>query len=108
MDLINSTARQIWLQKLLKFPTPEYLHMPVAIHANGEKLSKQTSAPAINKEKPASYWLHHALMFLNQDPPGDLAGYNTADILDWAIMHWNCSALKGLKNKTHDKDLSSE
>lgn len=46
-DLIDSTARQIYLQRLLGFPTPRYLHVPVIRNAQGEKLSKQTGAGAI-------------------------------------------------------------
>ncbi len=47
VDLIDSTARQIYLQRLLKVPTPRYLHVPVVRNANGEKLSKQTEARAV-------------------------------------------------------------
>jgi glutamyl-Q tRNA(Asp) synthetase len=43
-DLLDSTPRQIYLQRLLGVPTPRYLHVPVVRNANGEKLSKQTGA----------------------------------------------------------------
>ena len=43
-DLLASTPRQIYLQRALGLPTPAYLHVPVAINAAGEKLSKQTRA----------------------------------------------------------------
>jgi glutamyl-Q tRNA(Asp) synthetase len=43
-DLLASTPRQIWLQRALGFPTPSYLHVPVAIDGGGRKLSKQTGA----------------------------------------------------------------
>ena len=46
-DLIDSTARQIHLQRLLGVPTPRYLHVPVVRNASGEKLSKQTGALAV-------------------------------------------------------------
>jgi glutamyl-Q tRNA(Asp) synthetase len=46
-DLLESTPRQIYLQRLLGVPTPRYLHVPVVRNANGEKLSKQTGAAAI-------------------------------------------------------------
>lgn len=48
-DLLDSTARQIYLQHLLKLPTPTYLHLPVVLSANGEKLSKQTGAVGFDR-----------------------------------------------------------
>ncbi len=44
-DLIASTARQIYLQQLLRLPTPHYLHLPVVLHTDGEKFSKQNGQP---------------------------------------------------------------
>jgi glutamyl-Q tRNA(Asp) synthetase len=46
-DLLDSTPRQIFLQRLLGVPTPRYLHVPVVRNASGEKLSKQTGALAV-------------------------------------------------------------
>ncbi len=46
-DLLDSTPRQIYLQHLLRVPTPRYLHVPVVRNGLGEKLSKQTGATAI-------------------------------------------------------------
>ena len=46
-DLLDSTPRQIYLQRLLGVPTPRYLHVPVVRNASGEKLSKQTGAAAL-------------------------------------------------------------
>ena len=51
-DLLDSTARQIELQQCLGLPTPRYLHVPVVMDANGEKLSKQTLADAIDDARP--------------------------------------------------------
>lgn len=48
-DLLDSTARQIYLQKLLGLPTPTYLHLPVVLSSNGEKLSKQTGAVSFDR-----------------------------------------------------------
>ncbi|KFC68854.1 tRNA glutamyl-Q(34) synthetase GluQRS [Massilia sp. LC238] len=46
-DLLDSTPRQIFLQRVLGVPTPRYLHVPVVRNENGEKLSKQTGALAV-------------------------------------------------------------
>lgn len=43
-DLLDSTTRQIYLQRLLGYATPTYLHVPTVVNARSEKLSKQTSA----------------------------------------------------------------
>ena len=65
-DLLDSTARQIFLQSLLGLPTPRYLHVPVAVNAAGEKLSKQTGAEPIDLSRPERE-LGRALAFLGQD-----------------------------------------
>jgi glutamyl-Q tRNA(Asp) synthetase len=51
-DLLDNTPRQICLQQLLGVPTPRYLHVPVARNAAGEKLSKQSGAPALDLSDP--------------------------------------------------------
>jgi len=47
-DLLDSTPRQIHLQKLLGLSTPRYEHVPIVMNEKGEKLSKQTLAPALD------------------------------------------------------------
>ena len=51
-DLADNTARQIALQRRLGLPTPHYLHTPLVLTAGGEKLSKQTGAPALDLADP--------------------------------------------------------
>jgi glutamyl-Q tRNA(Asp) synthetase len=53
-DLADNTARQILLQRALGLPTPGYLHTPLVRGANGEKLSKQNGARAIDTATPAA------------------------------------------------------
>ena len=53
-DLLDSTPRQIYLQRLLGAPTPRYLHVPVVRNSNGEKLSKQTGAMAVTVDDEPS------------------------------------------------------
>ncbi|MCZ8258155.1 MAG: glutamate--tRNA ligase family protein, partial [Polaromonas sp.] len=51
-DLADNTARQILLQRALSLPTPRYLHTPLVLGANGEKLSKQNGAEALDMAQP--------------------------------------------------------
>jgi glutamyl-Q tRNA(Asp) synthetase len=51
-DLLDSSARQIYLQRLLHYRAPAYLHIPVLRNDLGEKLSKQTGAPALDLTRP--------------------------------------------------------
>ncbi len=69
-DLLDSTPRQIYLQRLLDLPTPRYLHVPVALDAAGAKLSKQTGAMPIEADPGA---LRRALAFLGQPQAATLA-----------------------------------
>lgn len=62
-DLLDSTPRQIYLQKLLDYPTPRYLHVHVVTNASGEKLSKQTGAHALDLARPLDE-LREAAAFL--------------------------------------------
>jgi glutamyl-Q tRNA(Asp) synthetase len=57
------------LQRLLGYPTPRYLHVPAAVNAAGEKLSKQTGAQPVD----ISNGLRRALAFLGQRDTDDLA-----------------------------------
>ncbi|WP_050478442.1 tRNA glutamyl-Q(34) synthetase GluQRS [Herbaspirillum rhizosphaerae] len=63
VDLLESTARQIYLQRLLGYPTPSYLHVPLVKHTDGEKLSKQNGAQALDLTRPLDE-LHLAAEFL--------------------------------------------
>jgi glutamyl-Q tRNA(Asp) synthetase len=72
-DLLDSTARQIHLQRLLGARTPRYAHVPVAVNASGEKLSKQAGARALDLANPQAE-LARARRFLGQADDGwDLA-----------------------------------
>ena len=51
-DLLESTARQIYLQQLLGFREPRYLHVPAVANDRGEKLSKQTGAQPLDTTNP--------------------------------------------------------
>jgi len=86
-DLLDSTPRQIYLQQQLNYRTPEYCHLPLAVDATGNKISKSAGAAKVDvthKEK----LLVKTLAFLGQKPPRDLSLSNIDDIWAWAIKHW--------------------
>lgn len=89
-DLLDSTPRQIYLQRLLGFPTPNYLHLPVVVNEQGEKLSKQTRAEAVS---PSPATLFAALEFLNQQPPAALQQASLSEQLGWAKKNWRPAAI---------------
>ena len=93
-DLLDSTARQIYLQKLLGLPTPQYLHIPVAVNAQGQKLSKQTLAGALTTEgSNICSLILSALRFLGQ-PVADLSSASTSsDLLRQSAQCWDRNRL---------------
>lgn len=93
-DLLDSTPRQIHLQRLLGFPTPAYMHLPIAVNAQGEKLSKQTLAPAITTDDVIAT-LISTLEFLSQHPPAELRQGSVEEVWEWAIKNWQPERLKG-------------
>ena len=93
-DLLDSTARQIYLQQLLNLATPRYLHIPVATNAAGQKLSKQTLAPGISSADCARA-IEAALQFLGQPKPPPAA--STSVLLDAAVRNWNVSAIPQMR-----------
>jgi glutamyl-Q tRNA(Asp) synthetase len=86
-DLLNSTSRQIYLQHLLGYPTPSYLHLPVVVNARGEKLSKQTCATPLDVSDPMPQ-LMMAIRFLGQAPPKELIRSSVSSFWKWATENW--------------------
>ncbi len=85
-DLLDSTPRQVHLQRLLDLPTPGYCHLPIAVDAAGAKLSKQTGAAPVDSERPTPA-LRAALAFLGQpSPPPRLS--DPGALLRWAVGRW--------------------
>jgi glutamyl-Q tRNA(Asp) synthetase len=92
VDLLDSTPRQIHLQRLLGYGTPGYAHIPVAVAGSGQKLSKMNGAAAIPLDRPAPV-LFAALRALRQDPPDALAYAQLPEIWQWAMQHWTLDTL---------------
>ncbi|MFU8821978.1 MAG: tRNA glutamyl-Q(34) synthetase GluQRS [Gammaproteobacteria bacterium] len=96
-DLLDSTPRQVWLQRLLDYPTPRYMHLPIVIAPGGEKLSKQTGAAAVDA-RCADELGWRILAALGQAPPPELRGAAPAELWAWAVPHWRPQQLGGIRN----------
>lgn len=96
VDLLDSTARQMWLQECLGQPTPSYAHLPVAVNAAGEKLSKQTLAPAVNPDAGTSL-LVSVLRFLGHSVPNEMARASLRDFWAWAIASWSVERVPSVR-----------
>ena len=91
-DLLDNTARQIYLQAQQGYPTPCYAHIPLAVNALGEKLSKQNFARALPVDHPEPI-LWEALRTLGQNPPTELTDAPVSEQLGWATAHWSLAAI---------------
>jgi len=95
-DLLDSTPKQIFLQNILGYKTPNYCHFPVIIDQQGNKLSKQKCAQAASTESPQNM-LFLLLDLLQQNPPKKLKNAPVAEILNWGIEHWQSAPLKKMR-----------
>lgn len=96
-DLLDNTERQIWLGKVLGYPELQYMHLPLAMNDQGQKLSKQNMAQALDLTQ-APQLLQQALRALRQ-PEVDLD--SPAAMLKQAVVQWSiqriphCTELQG-------------
>ncbi|MDO9219889.1 MAG: tRNA glutamyl-Q(34) synthetase GluQRS [Thiobacillus sp.] len=93
-DLLWNTPRQIYLQTLLGLPMPVYAHVPLITNATGQKLSKQTRAPALPVSGQSAV-LAHVLAVLGHPPPAELESADPAGLLAWARTHWRIESVPG-------------
>lgn len=89
-DLLFSTPRQIYLQECLGFPHPHYIHLPLALDAGGEKISKRHGSVAIDRDGGGAL-LWRALRFLGQEAPDGLRRAEPRAVLDWGVEHFTLS-----------------
>lgn len=98
-DLLESTPRQVYIQKILGINTPTYLHLPIALDKSGKKISKSDNIKSIAKTDTVET-LHKALCFLGHRPPEQLRKSSVEDILNWAIENWTITKLPKEKEIT--------
>ncbi len=106
-DLLDSTPRQILLQRHLNLPTPDYVHFPVAVNEVGEKLSKQTHAPPLDETNPSPA-LSKALRFLGQRVPDELEGGSPEELLTWATAHWDLASVPCSLTQPYPRNSAKE
>jgi glutamyl-Q tRNA(Asp) synthetase len=91
-DLLHLSARQLHLMQQFNRQPPQLLHIPIITDANGQKLSKQHYAAALDT-RHRSFLLYCALKDLGQEPPKYLCYRSIARIWDWAYSHWQASLI---------------
>lgn len=92
-DLLDSTARQVYLQQLLGFKTPVYAHHPVLTDAEGRKLGKRYGSDPITSLSPLQV-LRQALVALDQPCP-KLASMD--ELWQWALGNWQLSRIPAVR-----------
>lgn len=104
-DLIEPTVRQISLYNVFGWDVPDYIHLPLALNAQGNKLSKQNHAPALPNGDPRPV-LIDALRFLNQNVTSEWQDLRLDELLKTAIDNWVLSAVPKIQHsQTHLAEL---
>lgn len=91
-DLLDNTPRQLYLQELLGIAAPRYLHVPLIVQPDGNKLGKSYRSPPLDAAQAAPL-LVRALKALGQKPPADLQQSSPREVLAWGIGHWDANAI---------------
>jgi glutamyl-Q tRNA(Asp) synthetase len=94
VDLLDSTAAHLHLQRTLGLPAPRYVHLPVVENVAGQKLSKQTGAAPVATEA-ASAIARQVLGLLGLSVPSELAGAPPGMLWHWAAERWDVTRLQG-------------
>jgi glutamyl-Q tRNA(Asp) synthetase len=108
-DLLDNTARQMYLQQQLNYPQPHYLHLPLVLDGNNEKLSKQTNATAIACNTPGEalkalqaaakhLGLDKPTLFNNSSDGSDSKEVNKLKINESTIKQWLETAVEHYRN----------
>ena len=103
-DLIEPTVRQISLYRHFDWAEPGYIHLPLALNSDGNKLSKQNHAPALSPGDPRPEIIR-ALQFLHQDSVKEWQDLSIEDLLKHAVLNWRLSAVPKIQ---HSQTACSE
>ncbi|MHB0774659.1 tRNA glutamyl-Q(34) synthetase GluQRS [Halomonas sp. WWR20] len=99
-DLLDNTPWQRQLQHALDLPPPSYLHLPLIVGADGQKLSKQNLAPALSLcDAQVRPLLHQALQALDQAPPAALSTAPVHEQLADALARWDVARLNARQHR---------
>jgi glutamyl-Q tRNA(Asp) synthetase len=94
VDLLDTTGLHIHLQQTLNLPTPEYIHVPILVNSDGQKLSKRAGAEPVAATNASSI-APRILSYLGQEVPAQLHGSKPGKLWEWAIENGDFSCLKG-------------
>lgn len=95
-DLLASTPRQIYIQRVLEYKQPEYCHLPLVTGPGGAKLAKRDNLVSYQLGKVRggeARLLFEVLRFLGQKPPAGLECSSCSDILDWGVTHFDAQLI---------------
>ena len=92
-DLLSSTPRQVYLYRCLQQPAPDYVHLPLALGDDAQKLSKRHGKAAIITGKNYRSALWNAFEFLGQAPPPELFGADGAELLLWGRENFSAAKI---------------
>jgi glutamyl-Q tRNA(Asp) synthetase len=88
-DLLTSTPRQIYLHTCLGNPLPHYVHLPLVVAPDGQKLSKRHGAVAFGTAREQGDLLWQVMHFLGQEVPAELQYAPPREILAWGVTHFS-------------------
>ncbi|GLS83144.1 tRNA glutamyl-Q(34) synthetase GluQRS [Paraferrimonas haliotis] len=91
-DLLETSGRHISLYQTLGLTPPKWAHLPLAVMANGQKLSKQNHAPQLSQQQVISNLLQ-ALTILNQPLPENATHASPDEVIQFAINHFDWQAI---------------
>lgn len=106
-DLLLSTPRQVFLQSCLGYPIPHYVHLPLALGDDGQKISKRHGVIETVAPGQEATLLWRALYFLGQEFPFDGCEGDPAEILAWAAAHFNLSRVPRTDRQVPDIQLKN-